>query len=132
VSAQRDAMAKAVFVVDDNPKVREALCRLFTLEAPFEVCGEAKNGREAIEKAEELQPDLMVMDLSMPGLNGLDAARAIKRLMPNLPIIMFSDYVDAFLADEARIAGIAALVSKSEDTSVLVDKARSLFPRDAA
>jgi DNA-binding NarL/FixJ family response regulator len=125
-------MTKTVLVVDDNPKVRETLCRLFTLEAPFEVCGEAKNGREAIDKAEELQPDLIVMDLSMPGLNGLDAARAIKRLMPNLPIIMFSDYIDAFLDEEARIVGIAALVSKSQDTSVLVDKARSLFPRDAA
>ena len=84
----------------------QALCDLFTLEVDFDVCREAENGREAIAKAQELHPDLIVMDLSMPVLNGLDAARVLKRLMPNVPIIMFSEYTDAFAGEEAQSAGI--------------------------
>ena len=56
------------------------------------VCGEAENGREAIEKAQALYPDLIMMDLSMPVVNGIEAARTLKRLMPTVPIIMFSEY----------------------------------------
>ena len=75
-------MAKAVLVVDDNALIRQALCELFKREADFEVCGEAENGREAIEKAQQLHPDLIVMDLSMPVMNGIEAARVLKGLMP--------------------------------------------------
>ncbi len=59
-------MAKTVLIVDDNAYIRQALCELFKREADFEVCGEAENGREAIAKARELHPDLIVLDLSMP------------------------------------------------------------------
>src|SRR5438876_8473159 len=83
-------MAKAVLVVDDNALIRQALCELFKREADFEVCGEAENRREAIEKAQELRPHLIVLDLSMPVMNGLDAARVLKRLMPTVPLIMYS------------------------------------------
>ena len=63
-------MAKSVLIVDDNSAVRQALVRLF-VEGGFEVCGEAASGREAIEKAPGLNPGLIVMDLSMPGMNGI-------------------------------------------------------------
>ena len=59
-------MAKTVLIVDDNAYIRQALCEVFTCEADFEVCGEAENGKEAIAKARELHPDLIVLDLSMP------------------------------------------------------------------
>jgi chemotaxis response regulator CheB len=65
---------KSVLVVDDNAFIRQVLCRVFTSEAGFDVCGEAENGRDAIEKAQVLHPDLIVMDLSMPVMNGIDAA----------------------------------------------------------
>ena len=81
-------MAKTVLMVDDNAFIRHALCELFKREADFEVCGEAENGKEAIEKAQELRPDLIVLDLSMPVI--LDAARVLKRLVPALPLIMYS------------------------------------------
>jgi two-component system chemotaxis response regulator CheY len=103
------------------------LCRVFTSEAGFDVCGEADNGQDAIEKAKALHPDLIVMDLSMPVMNGIDATRALKTLMPMVPVIIFSEYSDAFSEEEARSAGISALVSKSEPVPVLIDKARALL-----
>jgi two-component system, chemotaxis family, chemotaxis protein CheY len=113
--------------VDDNAFIRQALCDIFKRGGDFEVCGEAENGKEGIEKAQELHPDLIVLDLSMPVMNGLDAARALKRLMPTVPLIMFSEYNNTLSEQEARSAGISALVSKSEHVSVLVEKARSLL-----
>jgi chemotaxis response regulator CheB len=85
-------MAKTVPVVDDNAYIRQALCAVFKREPDFEVCGEAENGREAVAKARELHPDLIVLDLSMPVMNGLDAARELKRLMPTVPLIMYSAF----------------------------------------
>jgi|SRR5919109_2955951 CheY-like chemotaxis protein len=82
-------MAKAVLIVDDTAVIRQVPCELFTRESDFKVCGQAVNGREAIEKAQQLHPDLIVLDLSMPVMNGLEAARVLKRLMPTLPIITF-------------------------------------------
>jgi len=85
-------MAKTILIVDDNAYIRHALCDLFKREADFEICGEAENGKEAIAKARELHPDLIVLDLSMPVMNGLDAARELKRLMPTVPLLMYSAF----------------------------------------
>jgi YesN/AraC family two-component response regulator len=63
-------------------------------EEDFDVCGEAENRKEAVEKAKELHPDLILLDLSMPVMNGLDATRILKRMMPAVPVIMFSAYSD--------------------------------------
>jgi DNA-binding NarL/FixJ family response regulator len=92
----------------------------------FEICGDAANGQEAIDKAQELHPDLIVLDLSMPVMNGIGAAR-VKRLMPVVPLMMFGEYSDAFSTHAAHAVGISALVSKSEHVPVLIDKARSLL-----
>ena len=71
--------------------------------------------------------DLILLDLSMPVMNGLDAARALKQLMPEVPIVMFSIYSDSFTEKEARFAGVSALVSKFEDMSALVGIVRNLL-----
>ena len=125
-------MAKAVLIVDDSASIREALCQLFKRESDFEVCGEAENGKEAIAKALELSPDLIVLDLSMPVMNGLDAARELKLLMPTVPLIMYSSFVDGFVEQQVRLVGISALVSKSQPVDVLISKARSLLYQNAA
>ena len=125
-------MAKTVLIVDDNRYIRQALCEQFKRESDFEVCGEAANGKEAIEKARELHPDLIVLDLSMPVMNGLDAARVLKQLMPALPIIMFTSYSDSSMEHVIRQVGISDLVSKSQPAAILVSKARSLLYRTAA
>ncbi len=125
-------MPKSVLVVDDNAAIRRALSGAFTSEAEFDVCGEAGNGQEAIEKAQALHPDLIVMDLSMPMMNGLDAARALKTLMPSVPVIIFSEYSDVVSKHQARLVGVSALVSKAEQVSVLIAKARTLLYPAAA
>lgn len=98
----------------------------------FEICGRAENGKEALEKARELQPDLIVLDFSMPGMNGFDAARVLKRLMPTVPLIMYSAFGDRLAKHQAQLIGITEVVSKSEHPSVLILKARNLFDRAAA
>jgi len=125
-------MAKTILVVDDSAYVRQALCELFQREADFEICGEAENGKEAIAKALELHPDLIVLDLSMPIMNGLDAARELKQLMPTVRLIMYSSFGDAFAEQQARVIGISEVVSKSQPAAILVSKARSLLYRNAA
>ena len=125
-------MVKTVLIVDDTPHIRQALCQLFKREADFDVCGEAENGKEAIEKAQELRPDLIVLDLSMPVMNGLDAARVLRRIMPAVPLIMYSAFGDKVAEQQARLIGISELVSKSEHASVLIHKARHLLYPTAA
>ena len=132
LSSRPAAMGRKVLVVDDNPIIRQALCELFAAEGEFEVCGEAGNGREAIERAQELQPDLIVTDLSMPVMNGLEETRLLKKLMPDVPVIIYTAHSDAFLEKEACSAGASAVISKSEAAATLVVRARRLFDPLAA
>jgi DNA-binding NarL/FixJ family response regulator len=118
-------MSHSILIADDSLFIREALFNVFEREEDFDVCGEAKNGKEAIEKARELHPDLILLDLSMQVMNGLDATRVLKRLMPEVPVIMFSASSGPSTENEARSAGASALVSKFEHVSVLLGKARS-------
>src|SRR5207245_11150348 len=106
-------MVRTVLIVDDNPSIRQSLCELFTRQGDFDVCREAENGREASDRAQQFHPDLSVMDLSMPVMNSLDAARVLRRLMPAVTLLMFSAYCDAFTEQEARPAGLSVLGSSS-------------------
>ena len=125
-------MAKSVLIVDDNAFVRQALCEIFERQPDFHVCGDAEDGREAIEMADQLCPDLIVLDLSMPVMNGLEAARVLKRMMPAVPLIMYSSFGDIFVEQQARLVGISGVVSKSDPVAVLIDKARTLLSDEAA
>jgi len=117
-------MSHTILIVDDSLFIREALCKFFEQD-DFDVCGEAENGKEAIEKAQELHPDLILLDLSMPVMNGLEATRVLKRMMPEVPVIIYSAFADSSTEKAARSAGVNALVSKSENISVLLGKAHS-------
>ena len=123
---------RSVLVVDDHPAIRTTICELFTREGDFEVCGEAENGREAIEKAQQLQPALIVTDLSMPLMNGLEETRILKKLMPAIPVIIYSVHTGPNVESEALAAGASAVVSKSEAVDVLIAKARELLDKIAA
>jgi two-component system, chemotaxis family, chemotaxis protein CheY len=124
-------MAGSVMIVDDSAAVRDVLVRLFS-EGGFEVCGVAGNGLEAIEKAPGLNPGLIVMDISMPVMNGIEAARIFKQILPNVPVIMLSDYGVLFPEHDAGSIGMAAVVSKAECTSALLYAARALLSQTAA
>ncbi len=118
-------MVKSVLIADDQEFIRKVLCDLFASQRDFDVCGDAENGLEAVEMAQVLRPDLILLDLSMPMMNGIEAACELKRLMPMVPIIVFSEYGDVFSEREARSSGISGIVSKTEHLSVLLDKARA-------
>ena len=125
-------MARRVLLVDDSPAVVKALRQFFSHESDFDVCGQAENGRDAIEKAQELNPDLIVSDLSMPIMNGLEETRLLKQLMPDLPVIIYTAYADPFIEKELRAAGASAVISKSAGITTLIAKARCLTDQMAA
>ena len=112
-------MARSILIVDDNAFIRKALFEIFKLEEDFDLCGEAENGRDAIEKAQQLRPDLIVLDLSMPVMNGLDAARMLK-------------FGDRYVEQQASLLGISSIISKSEPVTAVVGAARSLITQTAA
>ena len=120
-----------ILLVDDSAAIRRGLRREFE-RAGWVVCGEAANGTEALVKAEKLQPQVILLDLSMPGINGLTAARRLKRVLPEVHLILFTGHGDLFKSDEANAAGISAVFSKSEPITGLLDKARSLVRHSAA
>jgi DNA-binding NarL/FixJ family response regulator len=117
---------KCILLVDDSAIVRHGVRQVFEAHG-YLICGEAENGQEAIEQAEKLRPDLVVLDLSMPVLNGLEAARILSQTMPRVSLILFSNYADMFREEDARSAGISAVVSKDKAPSILVSTAHSLL-----
>ena len=119
-------MAKTILIVDDNAYIRQVLCELFKREADFEVCGEANNGKEAIAKALELHPDLIVLDLSMPVMNGLEAAPLLIKSLPNVWLILFTAHNGPEVDRLSTAAGIHAVVPKSKAATHLVAQAEAL------
>src|SRR5437764_8715822 len=83
-----------ILVVDDNPTMRFLLRVLIESKTTFSICGEASHGVEAVERARELNPDLVMLDLSMPVMNGAEAAVIIKKRMPKVKIILFTMHAD--------------------------------------
>jgi CheY-like chemotaxis protein len=120
-------MARTILVADDNPDIRKMLCQIFESEEDYDICAEASNGREAIDLALKHRPELIILDLSMPVLNGLEASRELKRIMPTVPIILFSQYAD--LGNGLLAAGLLVdrIVSKA-DVRNLIEHVRSLIP----
>jgi CheY-like chemotaxis protein len=117
-------MAKTILVADDNPIIRKMLCRMFEREENYDLCAEATNGAEAITLAITHNPDLIILDMSMPVMNGLDAARELKRLMPDTPIILFTLYAEQI--DVTQIP-VDRVVSKS-NAGTLMGHVRALIP----
>jgi DNA-binding NarL/FixJ family response regulator len=113
-------MRTRILIADDDSPIRRLLRRLIEEHSEWEVCGEAVNGLDAVAKAGELSPDLVVLDLAMPQMNGLQAARAISKADPNLPMLLLTvQEVSTELAHEARNAGFKGAVSKSTGGEVV-------------
>ena len=125
-------MRKTVLIADDNIFVRTALCEFFKREHDFQVCATAQNGREAIEMASRLHPDLIVLDRTMLVMDGLESAFLLKNLMPQIPIILYCATPEECPEELLNSVGVSALVSKSENVSVLIDTCRSVLYRKAA
>jgi DNA-binding NarL/FixJ family response regulator len=99
-----ERMSKSILIADDNETIRILIRSFLESKKGFDVCGEAVDGVDAIEKAKELKPDLIILDLAMPRMNGAAAASVLKRTMPNVPIILFTMY------DEVMGKALAAAV----------------------
>lgn len=111
-------MSVRILVVDDHPLIRQGLRVLLEAHADWQVCGEGVNGVDAIEKHRLLRPDLVVIDVSMPVMNGLDASLDILKESPTIPILLYTSYLTHQLIETAHNAGIRGTVSK--DTMHLV------------
>jgi DNA-binding NarL/FixJ family response regulator len=120
-------MLKRILIVDDHAAVRLALTRVIESADDFEVCGEAENGSVGVERALRLKPDLIILDLSMPVMDGLQAARELKGLMPTVPILMYTSFTSANLPAEALAAGVSRVASKPSPPEVLVKDLRMLL-----
>jgi DNA-binding NarL/FixJ family response regulator len=120
-------MPRRIFIVDDNLGVRRSLRSFFDSQTGFEVCGEAADGFDAIEKAKEANPDLIVLDFSMPELNGRDTAAILSPLIPEVPIILFTAFDTAVRHSDAYAYGISAVVSKTESLNALADQVQALL-----
>ena len=120
-------MPKTILVADDKAAIRKALCEMFEIEEDYDICAEAVNGQEAIALAEKHRPDLVILDLSMPIMNGYDAAREIRRILPGTRIILFTLYADAV---KSRVLGSGSpvdLVVSKTDSANMVNYVRSLI-----
>jgi DNA-binding NarL/FixJ family response regulator len=118
---------KKVRLVDDNAIVRKAVRPLFDSHPKFVVCGEAEHGREAVEKAPSLRPDLIVLDLVMPVMNGLEAAPLLIKLLPKVWLILLTTHDWPGLPQVACSHGIHAVVPKSKAVTHLIAQAEALF-----
>ena len=108
-----------ILVVDDNPAVRHYLRALLEQQSAWQVCGEARTGREALERVEKNPPDMILLDFQMPDLNGLDVARQLTRFFPEIPILMITIHLSRQLAEEARRVGIRGACAKSDVSSIV-------------
>lgn len=106
-------------VVDDNPAVRHYLRALLEQQNNWQVCSEARSGKEALQRVEMNPPDMILLDFQMPDLNGLDVARQISRLFPAIPILMITIHLSKQLAEEARRVGIRGACAKSDVGSIV-------------
>lgn len=115
-----------ILIADDHDVMREGTRAVIERQPGWEVCGTAATGREAVAQAIRLQPDIVIMDMSMPDLNGLDAAVQIKRRLPPTEIIMFTAHETDDLIREVFEIGVKSFIFKSEAHTYLVDAIRSL------
>jgi DNA-binding NarL/FixJ family response regulator len=112
-------MTSRILLADDHEIVRSGMKSLLDAHHPWVVCGEAENGKQAVEKVMELKPDMVVLDLSMPVMNGIEAAREIRKRAPATKIVIFSMHDSPRIAEEAVQAGADAYLAKTAHFSEL-------------
>jgi len=125
-----------ILIVDDNPSVRRYLRAILEQQDSWRVSGEARTGAEAFEQVLDSPPDLVVLDYQMPDVNGVDIARKISEMFPQIPILMVTLHLSRQLAEDARKAGVRGACAKQDIGSVVeaVDVLlhhQTYFPTDA-
>jgi two-component system response regulator NreC len=113
-----------VLLVDDHTAMRQGLIQLIDPQPGIQVVGEAANGREALEKARDLRPDVIIMDVSMPEMDGIEATRRIRSIMPHVRVIGLSMHEDEHITRTMQDAGAETLISKTVSSAELI---RTIF-----
>ena len=109
-----------VLIADDHPVIRRMVRSVLQVHPNFEVCGEAMDGAQAVEEAKKVKPDVVVLNVTMPVMNGFEAAREIKAILPNSAIVILSQNADREFVEEAKKIGVRAYVAKSRAGEALV------------
>jgi CheY-like chemotaxis protein len=103
---------KCILIADDHPAVRACLRRILTAQKNDWEISEAENGQDAVSRAQHLRPDLIVLDMSMPVMNGLEAARELRRILPAVPLVLWTTFADPIVEAVASAAGFDAVHRK--------------------
>jgi DNA-binding NarL/FixJ family response regulator len=109
-----------ILVADDHPVIRKSVRQLLESHSRFEVCGEARDGAEAVAEAQRLKPDVVVLNITMPVLDGIAAAREITVKLPESAIVILSSHADKHFVEQAKKSGARAYVAKSKAGEALV------------
>ena len=110
-------MKHTVLIVDDSTLIRSSLHSWIEGNADFQVCGEAENGMVPVQKVEEMHPDIVILDLQMPVMDGLEAARKISNIAPDTAMVMFTMHPSRELLKVAQAVGVRDVVSKTDQLS---------------
>ena len=123
----RSGQPVRILVADDHETVRKGICAILSSSLTLEQVGEASDGLEAIAKAKELEPDLIVLDITMPKLGGFEAASEIRKLYPGMPILFLSMHNCKHLIETAKSIPVQGYVMKNQVGKALVDAAEELL-----
>jgi CheY-like chemotaxis protein len=122
-----EKVPKRIMIVDDGQEVRQVIRAIFEARTDYEICGEASNGAEAIEKALALKPDLLLLDVAMPMLNGVEAASVLAGSLPKMPIVLYTMYNELLGLSLATAVGAKAVISKADGISRLLECVHDLL-----
>jgi len=120
-------MHKRILIVDDSKIVRQLVRTHLEARLPSVACSEAVDGTDAVQRAKEWEPDLILLDFFMPRMNGMDAAVILHAMLPQAPIILYTLHKDKILENRARSAGICCVVSKTDPIDVLLLEVTTLM-----
>jgi DNA-binding NarL/FixJ family response regulator len=117
-----------VLVADDSPMALRSVCKYLELQEGLDVVGTARDGQHALHQAKRFRPDLVLTDLSMPRMNGLEAAAELRKAFPEMRVLIFSELSGLSLGEECLRSGADGFLQKSELPEMLMQEVRKLFP----
>jgi DNA-binding NarL/FixJ family response regulator len=117
-----------VLVADDSPTALRSVCKFLKFQGEFEIAGTARDGQHVLHQAERFRPDLVLIDLSMPQKNGLEATMALRKAFPEMRVLVYSQLSGLALREECLRWGAHGFVEKSQMPETLMDEVHRLFP----
>lgn len=127
MKAKNGRRRRSIFVVEDHPIMRDGICQLIAQQNDLEVCGGAGGGPEALEALGSLSPDLMLVDISLGGMDGIELIKAVKKRAPRLPILVLSMHEESLYAERAVRAGAKGYVMKHASADTLLEAIRKVL-----